>query len=787
MIGKTLSHYKIIEQIGAGGMGEVYLADDLKLERKVAIKFLPQQLTKDRDNVERFQREAKAAASLNHPNIVTIYEIAEDGDQIFIVMEYVEGKTLREVLNTPLTPPFIGGRTDPSPIPNVQLPVPDVLKIINQIAEGLAQAHKAGIVHRDIKPENILIDNDGWVKILDFGLAKLKGVSTLTKESSTLGTIYYMSPEQVSGKEVDQRTDIWSLGVVLCEMLTGERPFKGDYEQSIVYAILNEEPQPLENIPSELLNIVKKSLNKNPQERYVSTAELLQDLHNLRENLEINKSILKPSNTKSTKSRTIIISLVIIFILIALITRFLFFPTSEPEESIKSLAVLPFTNLKSDPETNHLGGALAAGIIKELAYLHNLNVLPFSAVRYLDDWTDLNVEYILTGNYLKEKNTIRLNLELFRATNQKLIWNDELEESFKNTFKLQDLVSIKIIEGLRINFAPTEQNRMFKDIPKDPLAFDYYLRSFSYPLTNEGSTLAIKMLKNSIQLDTTYAPAFVELGFHSTRLAQHSYNKSSYHEMAKKYYLDALRLNNDLIDALVQLAGLYTDIGNTYDAYDLAIRALKINPNNAWVHYRLSYIYRYTGMLEESTKEVERTISIDSKNLRLGAMQLTYLFRGKYQKALELSRYYENNLFTKQRRGEIYYILGKLDSSLAYCNQVLDEDPNAIWGTLAWSLKAFIEKNTEEGLHVLDRWEQTNPYDSEIIFFISRLYCLHSNKEKGLRLLRKAVESGFYCYPFFLIDPFLDSVRDDPEFQEVLTLAKKKHEAFKQKYFAERE
>ena len=234
MIGKTISHYKITEKLGEGGMGEVYLADDLKLERQVAIKFLPQHLTKDKENIERFEREAKAAAALNHPNIITIYEIAKEDDQAFIVMEYVEGESLRTKLDK--------GKLDHN----------EVIEIIKQICEGLSQAHQADIVHRDIKPENILINTDGRVKILDFGLAKLKGVSKLTKETSTLGTVHYMSPEQIQGKEVDHRSDIWSLGIVLYEMLTGKTPFAGDYEQAVTYSILNDELQLYDDLKTSI-------------------------------------------------------------------------------------------------------------------------------------------------------------------------------------------------------------------------------------------------------------------------------------------------------------------------------------------------------------------------------------------------------------------------------------------------------------------------------------------------------------------------------------------------------
>jgi eukaryotic-like serine/threonine-protein kinase len=271
VIDKIISHYKVIEKLGEGGMGEVYLAEDLKLERKVAIKFLPQHLTKDKENLERFEREAKAAAALNHPNIVTIYEIAEDDDQTFIVMEYIDGESLRDKINRGIS--------------NLD----EIISLCKQICEGLQEAHKAGIVHRDIKPENILIDKNDRVKILDFGLAKLKGVSKLTKETSTLGTIHYMSPEQIQGIEVDHRSDIWSLGVVLYEMLTGELPFKGDYEQAVTYAILNEDPQfetaKLKAAPDALVTLLKRLLIQDLSLRASSVSEFKTELIKIHDQL----------------------------------------------------------------------------------------------------------------------------------------------------------------------------------------------------------------------------------------------------------------------------------------------------------------------------------------------------------------------------------------------------------------------------------------------------------------------------------------------------------------------
>ena len=243
MIGHLIDHYKIIKKIGSGGMGEIYLAEDTKLERSVALKFLPRHMTEDREARTRFEREAKAAAALNHPNIVTVYEIGEHEGQVYIAMEYVEGQTLKELISVNRPPSTV----DRSPIAPGPLPIAQVLDIATQIAAGLAAAHAKGIVHRDIKPQNILIDKDGRVKILDFGLAKLQGVSRLTQDSFAMGTVNYMSPEQGQGKEVDPRSDIWSLGVVFYEMISGELPFRGDYDQAVIYAILNEDTPPLGN------------------------------------------------------------------------------------------------------------------------------------------------------------------------------------------------------------------------------------------------------------------------------------------------------------------------------------------------------------------------------------------------------------------------------------------------------------------------------------------------------------------------------------------------------------
>jgi serine/threonine protein kinase len=780
MIGKTISHYKIIEEIGAGGMGVVYKAEDTKLKRTVALKFLPPELTRDPEAKARFIREAQAASSLQHNNICAIHEInSTDDDQMFICMDYYKGDTLKQKLA------------------NGALFVEQAIDIAIQIANGLARAHEEGIIHRDIKPANIIITDRGEVKILDFGLAKLAGQAQLTKDSSTLGTVAYMSPEQVSGKEVDHRSDIWSLGVVLYEMLTGQPPFKGDYEQAIMYAILNEGPQPLnadkKMFFAELERILSRALYKNPQERYANAAELLQELNSIRENIRNNTSQRKLIKTKSTKVKPIYITSAIIFILIVLIASFLFFPASEPEESIKSLAVLPFSNIGNDADTDYLGFSLANQIIGDLTYLKNITVRPSTSIeKYKDQSFDpieaaneLRVNFLLTGRYSLAANKIRSDIELIDVATTELIWKELIEVNFENAFQLQDIVSEKVINGLKIQFSQEERNRMRSNIPQNPDAYEFYLKSLNYSSSQKDNKEAIEMLNRSIELDSSYAPAFYELGYRKKRLAQDVFGGLNIFKKSQACIEKALALNPDYLDPLDVLAMNYADMGNFEKAFELSRRALKINPNHAHTHYRLCYIYRYGGMLTESENEARIALKLDPTNWQFRSIGHLYLYLGNYQRAYETYGLDKGTPWTLTKQSGALIRQKKYKKALECINEVLEQESAGQRVLEVSARKSFLNGEIEQGIKYTQQWEQEGTWDGEIWYFIAANYGLLGHSKGCVRVLRKAVKGGFCCYPFFLIDPFLDPVRDDPEFQEVLALAKEKHEAFKKKYFPE--
>ena len=401
MIGKTISHYKILEKLGEGGMGIVYLAEDSKLDRKVALKFLPKEFTKDKDSRERFGREAKAAAALNHQNIVTIYEINEFEDQTYIAMEYVEGETLKDIICK-------GEVTSP-------LQLNQIINITTQICEGLKCAHESGIVHRDIKPQNIIINKGGQVKILDFGLAKLKGVTQLTKESSTLGTVHYISPEQAKGIEVDHKTDIWSLGVVMYEMVTGQLPFKGDYDQAVIYSILNEEPEPLSGVipevPGEVGNSLSRMLNKNPDQRPQNVSEIIINLKEILNKLKSQNNKQKSEITSTNKNKKFLFAGISVLIIFAFTFIYMFFFSKPVNVENKSIAVLPFKNMSENQQNEYFCDGITEDIITQLSKITGLKVISRTSVFYFknkekkikDIANELGVTTILEGSVRQSK------------------------------------------------------------------------------------------------------------------------------------------------------------------------------------------------------------------------------------------------------------------------------------------------------------------------------------------------------------------------------------------------
>ncbi|TFH02271.1 MAG: tetratricopeptide repeat protein [Calditrichales bacterium] len=778
MIGKTISHYKILEKLGSGGMGIVFKAEDNKLKRQVAIKFLPNQIVKNSDERKRFEIEAQAAAALNHPNIAHIYAIEEHDGELFIVMEYIDGKELKEQISK-------------GPI---ELDM--AIDMATQIASGLQAAHEKDIVHRDIKSSNIMITKKGKVKILDFGLAKIRGGVQVTKEQSTLGTAAYMSPEQARGEDVDHRSDIWSFGVVFYEMLNGNLPFKGDYEQAIIYSILNDDPKPLNlensNVSLQLGKIVSRSLAKNQDERYQNTDELLADLKTIgdRQKGVDGKATVFPKKESKRKTPYIYSGIAVIIMLIALMS-ILFFPQKEQGITINTVAVLPFSNSRPDIETDYFGFAIADQIIGDLSYLRNITIRPSSSIRKYDKQVvdsktaadELNVGYILAGNFLMEGNTIRLNVELVEVNTNEIKFRDQIEVAFKNAFELQDIVAKKVVESINAQFSQKEQSRITKDIPTNPLAYEYYLRGLAFPLTGEGNQLASEMLIKSIELDSTYAPAYSQLADRQHRVALYGKFDSEKYKRVEKIYQKAISLNNDLIGAQAGLAMYYVETARIEDAVEISNRLLEINPNNADALYSLGYSYRYAGLDHESILKMEKAIANDPRNPRFRSLSLSYCNVGEYDKALNVFELLESSDWVIGMKGYIFFKQGKNEQALEIFNQIINKEPDSFWGLASTTYKAIIQGDTLTGLQAMQKREQFNMSDSEPIYYNACDYALLGDKKGCLRSLEKAIAGGYFNYPLMQKEPDLDLMRDDPEFQKLLEKAKDKHLAFKKRFF----
>ncbi|MBX7222890.1 MAG: protein kinase [Blastocatellia bacterium] len=811
-----------MKKLGEGGMGEVYLAEDNQLGRKVALKVLPQSLSADLDRVRRFKQEARAVSALNHPNILTIFEIGEIDNTHFIVTEFIEGESLRER------------------IADEKFSCREAIEICIQVGEALSAAHAAGITHRDIKPENVMLRRDGYVKVLDFGLAKLAekphpfahhtaATRFETDAGVVMGTTHYMSPEQARGLKVDGRSDIFSLGIVMYEMLAGTAPFDGETPSDVMVAILDREPTPiastLPDIHPELERILSKMLRKNAAERYQTALDLVVDLKNLRRQIDfevelersmsderarlltsderISRSVppvasspdLPPPTSSFSRLQRFALAAILLFVLVSGgLGYVVFVRKGKPPEGLqgRTLAILPFHNLKPDPETNFLGFSLADAVITKLGYVRELTVRPSSAVdRYRNQMadpqkvgTELSVNTVLTGSYLKDGNDLRITAQLVDVEKNSILWRDTLDLKYEKLLTVQDRVAEEIVKGLKLNLSPTETAALRLDVPQNPAAYEYFLRGRDL-IASTNYTAAIEMLEKSTELDPHYALAWAQLGRAYNANATRTFGGKEYYSRAQAAYDKALAINSENPEIRVYYAPLLTETNRVEEAIPLLRNVVKMAPNNARAHWELSYAYRYAGFLPESIAEGELAINIDPR-LR-NAIYNYYLYDGQYEKFLKGLRdrtdapifvFYDGlaNLYLKNRARAI------ISFDRAY-----QMDSQVVFAQIGKAISYGLEGNAKAGVELLRETEhqiaQRGVSDGETLYKAAQAYAVLNEKPSALRMLRLTIENGFFCVPYFENDELLNSIRNEAEFKSLLAKAKERHLDFKRRFF----
>jgi eukaryotic-like serine/threonine-protein kinase len=638
LVGKVIAHYRIESLIGSGGMGEVYVARDERLGRKVALKLLPERLTADETQLRRFKTEARSASALNHPNILTVYEIGEEGSRYFIATEFIEGLTLRASLTC------------------AKMSLHDALKISVQVASALAAAHETGVVHRDIKPENIMLRPDGYVKVLDFGIAKLTeqrpvpaldkiGTTTVlqTRAGLVLGTARYMSPEQTRGQTVDARSDIWSLGVVIYEMIAGIPPFCGETPSDCIASILTTEPRSLSaavpGIPRDLESIVQKALCKNRDERYQTISEMLADLRNLTAELEAERSSPQTRvraesviNKMKGHKRGFLLTLAAAVLVAAAFAYFFFFVAPAPLPNEKSIAVLPFENRSEDKSNAYFADGIQDEILTRLSKIADLKVISrTSTQRYKNTSQNLSeianqlgVATLLEGSVQKTNDQVRINVQLIRAANDSHLWAETFDRKLTDIFSVESEVAKAIADQLRAKLTGREEQAIAARPTDNPEAYDAYLRGLAYTLktgNSPGNTLgAQKYLREAVRLDPKFARGWALLsyvdafGYRALTLQP----TVALCEESRQAAETALTLQPSLGEAL-HAKGYYHYA--CLKDYDTAVRYLEqarqFLPNSSQVPESLAYVARRRGEWDRSESYFNEAERLDPRNVSL--------------------------------------------------------------------------------------------------------------------------------------------------------------------------
>jgi serine/threonine protein kinase len=779
--GQCLDHYCIIRRLGTGGMGEIYLAEDIRLKRKVALKMLPPHLTSDKLAMQRFEHEAQLVSSLNHANLLTVFEFCHFQGRHVLVTELIEGETVRQML----------GRGP--------LDVSKSIDIAIQAATALSAAHGSGVIHRDIKPENIMVRNDGCVKLLDFGIAKLaEGPGMLktgtpagdsTMPGVVLGTPRYMSPEQALGVKLDARTDLFSLGAVLYEMLTGKAPFGGNTQSDLIGDILSAEPVPISRqvhkVPKKLQLITTRLLEKERQRRYQSADSLIADLRQFATD--------RADLWMESAPRWVAISV----FLLAVVALYFLLPkgpiTSERMVSVpRALAVLPFHNLRPDPATDFLGFSLADEVIAKLGYVKSLTVRPSSAIaRYRDGTTDLHeiahqlrADMLVTGTYLRDGDDLRVTARLVAFHPEAVLWEDTLNLKYDKLLTLHDRVAQMVIQGLSLHLGTDEKSRLQTDQAVNSLAYEYYLRGIDLYSTSEFAA-AIEMLEKSSLIDSNYAPTWAYLGRAYTTNASLQFGGRDQYRLAEAAYDKAISLNPVLPEPRIYMANLFTDTGRVEASVPLLRVALQSSPNNSEAHWELGYAYRYGGMLNESKKECELARHLDPEVKINSSAFNTYLYLLEYDKFLKSLPANDSPLLVFYHGLGSYY---KHDNRTAQADfdRAFDLAPDLLPAQIGMALSDGLRHHEGEGLTRLRnteaRMNRRGVRDPEAMYKVAQAYALLGDGTSALRMLQRSTSGGFFCYTYISRDPLLSSIRGTSEFAQVLEQARQRAEQFAERF-----
>jgi serine/threonine protein kinase/Flp pilus assembly protein TadD len=772
MIGKTISHYKILKKLGEGGMGVVYKAQDTKLKRPVALKFLHASSIKDKSKKSRLLQEAQAAAAVNHPNVCTIYEIDEADGHVFIAMEYVEGKTLKDLI--PLIPPLKKGDDKSSPFDkgrvreglslnsgiydHVLLPMDTIIDYAIEIAKGLQAIQEKGMVHRDIKSENILITDKDQVKIMDFGLVKPVHVKDkLTNQDSSGGTIAYMSPEQIRGEAIDHRSDIWSFGVVLYEMLTGQLPFIGENAYAVVDSILNEKSESMiqlrMDIPNDLKNIIDKALTKDPDDRHRNVQEILIDLKQCQKSIESKPIKEKPA----------------------------------PEKIKPSIAVLPFTNMSTDPEQEYFCDGITEEIINALTHIGSLYVVARTSafffkgknIKLRDIGKELNVETILEGSCRKSGNRLRITAQLINVENDYHIWSEKYDREMEDVFEIQDEISLAIAEALKIRLLKKEKAAVVKRHTEDHQAYELYLKGnyFWNQRSEEGYHKAIGFFQKAIEKDPKYARAYAGIGKSYFALSLYFMDPNVAIPKAQKAARKALEIDNTIGEVYGLLGITHIYHYHWEEAEKYCQRAVTLGPQDTYSYHVYGDILNIMQKHDEAIRVLEQALELDPLSLNMNSVfGYTLLYAHRYDdaikqflKVLEMDPDFQHTLMYL---GITYIAKNMIEDAI---NTLRKFYSLSVGSPIATALLGFGYARAGRKKQALQMLEQLDKLAKEkhvLSLHRALIYMGLGDYDQTFEYLEKTYAKHEPLFPVLNIGPLFNPIRLDPRYK---TLMKKMH------------